>query len=473
MKTIFTTLALAFSSLAFSQSEAPGIIWNKDFTSSSDTGSFSAEDILQLSDGNFIVASGISENSNIIAELTKVSDNGNIIWQKKYPNVIKGYPYSTRQDSNGNLYLISEEESTSLDTQFYKLDSSGNFVWKKNISFSGYNNYIDEITILSDNTILLCGSYYTEEDDLDGGNFFTKYDTNGNQIWIKTKQHNGYPASGILQILPTNDGGYLGGGNMMDANEKFSGYIVKYDAQRNIVWEKTIDISPNGDTFFESMIINSNGEIIISGTNENSNANNNLFVIKKDASGNDIWSKSYDLASGNINKMKIIEFSPNEYTLAYSTYNNNGYDDKVLKKINNDGSTAWEHNYNDIISPENNYYGGITKTTDNNLMLLTRKITNGTDPKHSLYKLGGSLAVANFSTSQLSIYPNPTADFINIKTKNNQKISKVEIFDLSGRLIKTEMQNTNSIDVKSLNKGSYLLKVSSNEESVSSKFIKQ
>lgn len=68
------------------------------------------------------------------------------------------------------------------------------------------------------------------------------------------------------------------------------------------------------------------------------------------------------------------------------------------------------------------------------------------------------------------MYPNPTSDFLNIKS--DQKISKIEIYDMSGKLVQTSKMNNERVSVSKLPKGNYLLKIQTENGVVNSKFIK-
>lgn len=70
----------------------------------------------------------------------------------------------------------------------------------------------------------------------------------------------------------------------------------------------------------------------------------------------------------------------------------------------------------------------------------------------------------------LVVYPNPTSDFLNIKT-SKLDIEKVYIFDLSGKLIMTETAKI--IDVKHLPSASYVISIKTSEGLQSFKFIKK
>lgn len=63
--------------------------------------------------------------------------------------------------------------------------------------------------------------------------------------------------------------------------------------------------------------------------------------------------------------------------------------------------------------------------------------------------------ISEISNSEISIYPNPTSDFIFIENTEPQLVT---IYSLDGKLLKT-VESTNVIDVRDLNKGIYLINI--------------
>lgn len=80
-----------------------------------------------------------------------------------------------------------------------------------------------------------------------------------------------------------------------------------------------------------------------------------------------------------------------------------------------------------------------------------------------------TLATAEVKKIQLGIYPNPTSDVLNIKTQ--EKIVSAVIFDLSGKMINAPINN-GQINVSTLTKGMYILKVVTDKAVYQQKFIK-
>lgn len=69
---------------------------------------------------------------------------------------------------------------------------------------------------------------------------------------------------------------------------------------------------------------------------------------------------------------------------------------------------------------------------------------------------------------QVKIFPNPTSTII--KVESSDKVTKCEIYNLSGQLLKTTTNN--SVDIKNLPDNDYLIKVYFGDEFVTKKFVK-
>ena len=81
-----------------------------------------------------------------------------------------------------------------------------------------------------------------------------------------------------------------------------------------------------------------------------------------------------------------------------------------------------------------------------------------------------SLGIDDLNQLDVSIYPNPTSDTVNIDSSSSQL--KVVVFDILGKQVLNK-PNTNSVDVSSLSKGAYFIKVSDGINTSTKKFIKE
>jgi surface protein len=81
-----------------------------------------------------------------------------------------------------------------------------------------------------------------------------------------------------------------------------------------------------------------------------------------------------------------------------------------------------------------------------------------------------SLGIDDLNQLDVSIYPNPTSDTVYINSSSSQL--KVVVFDILGKQVLNK-PNTNSVDVSSLSKGAYFIKVSDGINTSTKKFIKE
>jgi len=85
----------------------------------------------------------------------------------------------------------------------------------------------------------------------------------------------------------------------------------------------------------------------------------------------------------------------------------------------------------------------------------------------------GTLSTENFASSKnILIYPNPATDFISIQSV--EKVNFIEIFDMNGRSVaKFNNSQNQKINISSLLKGIYIMKVSTEAGIKQQKFIKK
>jgi len=84
--------------------------------------------------------------------------------------------------------------------------------------------------------------------------------------------------------------------------------------------------------------------------------------------------------------------------------------------------------------------------------------TDGITPIENLQKL-------------ITIYPNPATN--TLYTNGLTGINTVEVYDISGKLLLSKQLNSNQIDISSLAKGLYFIKLTTEEGSVVRKFVKE
>ncbi len=82
----------------------------------------------------------------------------------------------------------------------------------------------------------------------------------------------------------------------------------------------------------------------------------------------------------------------------------------------------------------------------------------------------------SFSENSLFVYPNPSKGIFTLVSKFN-KIEEIEVFDVTGKVIMSNKEfdlstNQISIDIASASQGIYFLKITSNNQSIVKRIIK-
>lgn len=136
---------------------------------------------------------------------------------------------------------------------------------------------------------------------------------------------------------------------------------------------------------------------------------------------------------------------------------------KSVKSNSNSTAVSAEVNVNDELV--------LTPQSAGTASVIISFNSNGKVVEKTLTVISSSLAVtSDIKKLELSIYPNPTTDILNIKTQDN--IMDVFVYDVSGKQINVKANN-GKVNVTTLPKGTYILKVVTDKAAYQQKFIKQ
>ncbi len=80
-------------------------------------------------------------------------------------------------------------------------------------------------------------------------------------------------------------------------------------------------------------------------------------------------------------------------------------------------------------------------------------------------------SVEFFQLNQLSVYPNPTSDYLMLNNLFNSSNQTIEVFDFQGKLVLTKQYvDSQMLDVRHLSKGNYFGRVTCNSTSKNQNF---
>jgi len=209
--------------------------------------------------------------------------------------------------------------------------------WQK--TYGGSNN--DEaysIQQVSDGGYIVAGETYSFGA---GGSdaYVLKLDASGNVTWQKTFGGSGKDYAYSIQQV--SDGGYIVAGTTASSGAGYDdAYVLKLDASGNVIWTKTF----GGSDYDRASSIQqvSDGGYIVAGETYSFGAGcRDIYVLKLDATGNVIWQKTFGGSYDDL-AFSIQQVSDGGYIVAGETYSfGAGSWDAYVLKLDASGNVTW------------------------------------------------------------------------------------------------------------------------------------
>lgn len=93
----------------------------------------------------------------------------------------------------------------------------------------------------------------------------------------------------------------------------------------------------------------------------------------------------------------------------------------------------------------------------------------GVDWEHNFCQTSN---ISDIDTYNISVYPNPSSDYLSISNPNNKVFTKYQLVDFLGRIIISSKEVNASIDIERIPTGNYILKLHTSDSILSYKIFK-
>lgn len=217
-------------------------------------------------------------------------------------------------------------------------------IWNR--TFGGpYNDWADDVEVTSDGGYIIAGS--TNSSGAGCYDFWlVKTDINGNQLWNKTYGGIGDDwAFGIAVpgvISPAKEGYIIAGTTNSSGAGDYDVWLVKTDVDGNQLWNKTY----GGVEFDAAYDVEktTDGEYIVAGGTESFTGIADFWLLKIDSNGNELWNRTFNGPGWDIDVAYDVEVTADGgYILAGVTYLG-GVLNQVfwLVKTDSNGNKQWD-----------------------------------------------------------------------------------------------------------------------------------
>jgi len=304
-----------------------GEAWNAEFDFSAWDGSY---EVLDLSDGGRLLIAPEGDD----AVLAEVDSEGSEIWSADFDVSDWDGGYEVLRLKDGSHLLIAPECDKPL---LVKMNPDGSAVWSAELGGTNWDNGYGFYEFGDGDYVIVTTAVSDPDQEL----LLMRVDTDGSGIWTKTFGEASSSEEGF-DVEMASDGGYVAVGTS-EVEGNCDLLLVKTDSMGEEVWTKKFDRSL--DDQGSSVQATEDGGYIIAGTTETEEDGSNLWLLKVDSNGEQVWENNYG-GTGDDEGFCARETADGGYILVGSRAAFGGLGDNLwLLKTDDDGNEVWNNRF--------------------------------------------------------------------------------------------------------------------------------
>lgn len=302
-------------------------------------GGVAGRTVLNTQDGGFAIAGHTRTGGNYDAYLVKTWSNGAVQWNGTFGGDGYDLAHDMKATTDGGYILVGGTTSYGTgdyDVFLVKTDADGQELWAYPYGGSDYD-FGFSVHQTQDGGYIIAGT--TESFGPAGCNaYLLKTDADGTQEWQQAFGGNGWDDG--YAVLQTADGGYIMAGRTGSSATGFDMYLVKTDAGGNEIWQYTFGGSGLDEGY--SMQETRDGGFIIAGNTIPAGAGRrDVYLVKVNRHGEEIWTETYG-GKGNECGYSVMQTHDNGFIIGgYTDSFGAGKEDYYLVKTDPHGMLQW------------------------------------------------------------------------------------------------------------------------------------
>ena len=436
--------------------------------------------------GNIFVTGYSTGNSTGYDYATvKYDSNGVQQWVSRYngPGNSGDRSTSISVDAAGNSYVTgySDGGGTGIDIATIKYDPAGNQQWVAR--YNGPGNSNDEALAIAVDAV---GNIYIAGDssaDSECNYTTVKYNADGEQQWVAL-YYGPMNHSLACDITIDASGSVLVTGSSQGVDTSDDYATVKYDADGEQQWVARYCGPFNANDYdnAHALVTGADGSVYVTGF-----TSDNLFdyaTVKYSSSGEQLWAACYN-GPGNGNDSAtdiVLDSAGNLYVTGYSSGDGTSNDYATIK-YDSSGVQQWVARYNGPADSQDLAWS-IALDPSNNVCVTGRSTGSGSDFDFAtvMYSSGTGISVDEQLVPPgigLCVNPSPARNNASISvTLSDPSHCELLVFDINGRLVETlhsgllpEGENSFTWQASRVQVGVYLLRAATDSQEVSSRVV--
>ncbi len=280
-------------------------------------------------DGNVYVTGTIRRagtNYDYDYATIKYDANGNELWVARYdgPSGLGDWARDLGVDAAGNVYVTGESASGTRDYTTIKYNASGSQLWVARYNGLGnISNGANAIAVDTNGNVYVTG--YSDGSSTGYDYATIKYDTNGIELWVTRYDGSDSIGDGATAIAIDANNNVCVTGYSDGTGSGHDYATIRYDADGNQLWAARYNGPADASDFPNSVAVDTNGNVYVTGFSESSSSGEDYATIKYDANGNELWvaryngtgstdDRPYDMALDVNDNVYVTGFSAGEGT---------------------------------------------------------------------------------------------------------------------------------------------------------------
>jgi hypothetical protein len=300
---------------------------------------------------DYVVVTGFSLGSGTGYDYATVKyyPNGDTLWARRYNGSgnDSDFVFGVVVDEFNDIYVTGASQGNGTDWDFatIKYHLNGDTAWVRR--YNGPENGEDfarAVTVDTSGNACVTGASFTP----DGQRYVTiKYHPSGDTVWLR--RYGDYDSDPIA-IASDDPGNFYVTGRSAQHQGSFKNFdfaTIKYLPNGDTAWVRRYNGTGDSTDVARAITVDASGNVYVTGESYDSGTDFDYCTVKYDASGTEVWVRTYDGPANGYDKATAIalDHSGNIYVTGESDGSGSGGDYATLS-YDPGGVVRWVKRYN-------------------------------------------------------------------------------------------------------------------------------